>query len=114
VALCGYSFGALMAMRAIARGEPADAAVAIGLPTTLVDGDPERVAELERALISGPSWLLVHGDADPFCDAARVAGWAGASPRARAVPLAGQGHFFTGPALDDLTARVRSFLAGVL
>ncbi|HEY7956541.1 MAG TPA: alpha/beta fold hydrolase [Polyangia bacterium] len=114
VALCGYSFGALMAMRAVARGEPVTAAVAIALPTTLVDGDPDRVAELERALARGPAWLLIHGDQDSFCDAARVAAWATAAPNARIALLPGQGHFFAGAALDDLTARVRSFLGDVL
>lgn len=114
VALVGYSFGALMAMRALAEGEQAAAAAAIGLPTSIVGDHPDRLAHVERALGRELPWLLVHGDADPFCEPARIAGWTRGRPEVRVDLLPGQGHFFEGPALDDLCARVSGFLSGVL
>src|SRR5207247_1148864 len=59
VALVGYSFGALMAARALADGLSATALAAVGFPTTIVGHDAERVARVERALDRRLPWLFV-------------------------------------------------------
>src|SRR5206468_10852 len=66
VALVGYSFGALMAARALARGAACEAYAAVGFPTTILGHDPERVAEVERALDARVPWLFTSGDQDGF------------------------------------------------
>ncbi len=110
VALVGYSFGALMALKAVARGTPAAALAAVGLPSAIVGDHPERVADVERALGVGLPTLFVHGDRDPFCELGRVAAWAAGRPTVRVDVLPGQGHFFTGDAERDVVARVCAFL----
>lgn len=112
VALVGYSFGALMAMKAVAAGEPAFACAAVGFPTTIIGEDADRVAEVERALDAGPPWLFVHGTADPFCEHARIRAWAAPRPHLRLDELPAAGHFFTGPAQSDVVARVVAFIGG--
>jgi len=97
VAVVGYSFGALMALKAIAQGERPQALVAVGFPTTIVGESVERVAELTRALDAGVPSLFVHGDADPFCEHARVRSFAAGRPHVRVEELAGFGHFFAQP-----------------
>jgi alpha/beta superfamily hydrolase len=106
VAIAGYSFGALMALRAIARGLAVRAFCGIGLPSTIVGDDRERVAEVEAGLGAAPA-LLFAGTADQFCELERVRAWAGP---ARVVALDGEGHFFAGAALDDVVRRAVDFL----
>lgn len=95
VAVCGYSFGALMAMRAAGDDTlPITAAIAIGLPTVIAQDNPERVAHLARGLAAAP-WLLVAGDKDQFCDLAVLQRWAADAPRATPTVLPGIGHFYS-------------------
>jgi uncharacterized protein len=110
VALAGYSFGALMAMLAIAAGEPAYACAAVGFPSTILGDDPERAATAERAFASGTPWLFVSGDQDPFSELDRLRGWAAAHPSVRVDVLPGVGHFFAGDAERAVTARVTELL----
>jgi alpha/beta superfamily hydrolase len=113
VALVGYSFGALMAMKAIADGENAAAYAAVGFPTTIIGDNADRIADVERALDRGRPWLFLQGDRDPFCELPRVQRW-GDRPSARVETLVGAGHFFSGPAMDDVAERVARFLAAAL
>ena len=109
VALVGYSFGALMAARAIADGAPVAAFAAVAFPTTLLGDAPDRVASVERALDRRLPWLFVGGDADQFCEPERLQAWIAARPWARNDVLPGRGHFFAGGDAADVCARVASF-----
>jgi alpha/beta superfamily hydrolase len=111
VALVGYSFGALMAMKAIAQGERAAAMVAVGFPSTIIGQHPDRLADVERALESGVPWLFIQGDRDHFCPLDRVRAWAAGRPSVHLDVRTGQGHFFSGVAAADLVARVTAFVA---
>lgn len=93
VAVCGYSFGALMAMRAAADGLAVEAAVAIGLPTVIVRDNPARIEGLQRGLGAVP-WLLLTGDKDQFCELASLESWRVGLPAARLSVLPGVGHFY--------------------
>ena len=97
VALVGYSFGGLMAARALADGAEVAAFVAVGFPTTILGHAPDRVAVVERALDRRLPWLFVGGDADQFCEIDRVRAWVEGRPWARNDVLPGRGHFFAGP-----------------
>jgi alpha/beta superfamily hydrolase len=113
VALVGYSFGALMAMKALAAGEPAAAYAGVAFPTTILGDRPERVADLERALDRGLPWLFVQGDRDQFCELARIEASGRGRPHVRIETVQG-GHFFAGPAADDIVARVTTFVRQTL
>jgi alpha/beta superfamily hydrolase len=94
VALVGYSFGALMAARAIADGADVSAFAAVGFPTTILGHAPDRVAVVERALDRRVPWLFVEGDADQFCEIDRLRAWVEGRCWARNDVLPGRGHFF--------------------
>ncbi len=113
IALVGYSFGALMAMKAIAAGEPAAAYVAVGFPTTILGEHPDRLGDVRRAIATGIPWLFINGDHDPFCDLGQLRGFADGHPSVTMDVLAG-GHFFEGAAAAELVARVAAFTRQVL
>jgi alpha/beta superfamily hydrolase len=110
VALCAYSFGGLMSAKAIALGAEVVAHVAVGLPTTIVGEDPERVALLERSLTRGVPTLYLVGDQDQFSELDRVAAWVRRGKGATLVVLKGEGHFFAGAAEADVVARAVEFV----
>jgi uncharacterized protein len=111
VALVGYSFGALMAARALSDGTAVAAFAGVGFPTTILGHDPERVAHVERALDRRAPWLFIGGDADQFCEVERLRGWVEGRPWARLQVLPGRGHFFAGPGeAADLCRRVTAFV----
>jgi alpha/beta superfamily hydrolase len=110
VALCAYSFGGLMSAKAIALGAEVAAHVAVGLPTTIVGEDPERVALLERSLQRGVPTLYLAGDQDQFCQLDRVAAWVRRGADATLVVLAGEGHFFEAAAEADVVRRAVEFV----
>lgn len=110
VALVGYSFGALVAARAIAEGAPVCAFAAVGFPTTLLGHDPERVACVERALGRSTPWLFIGGDQDQFCELDRLRAWVAGRDRAELQILDGRGHFFTGADEDEVCRRVAEFV----
>jgi uncharacterized protein len=109
VALVGYSFGALMAARAVAAGTSVASLAAVGFPTTLLDPDRDRVVVLERALDRQLPWLFVNGDADQFCEVERLRGWVAERPWAQLQVLPGRGHFFAGADADEVCRRVAAF-----
>jgi len=113
VALVGYSFGALMAVRALADGAEVAAFAAVGFPTTLLGHAPDRVAIVERALERRVPWLFVEGDADQFCEIDRLQAWVNGRSWARHDVLHGSGHFFAGPDEADVCARVAGFVKEV-
>ena len=108
VVLWGYSFGALMAMKAVAEGEPAAALAAVGFPTTIIGDNADRLADVARAIGRGLPWLFLQGDQDGFCELERVRSWAG-PPNVELQILDGAGHFFSGAAADEVAQRVTRF-----
>ncbi len=110
VALVGYSFGALMAARAVADGAEVAALAAVGFPTTILGHAPDRVAIVERALDRRVPWLFVDGDADQFCEVPRLQTWVDGRSWARHELLPGRGHFFAGADEADVCARVARFV----
>jgi uncharacterized protein len=109
VALVGYSFGALMATRAIADGAAVAAFAAVGFPTTILGQAPDRVAVVERALDRRLPWLFVEGDADQFCEVPRLQAWVDGRSWARNDVLPGRGHFFAGADEAEVSDRVAHF-----
>jgi hypothetical protein len=113
IGLVGYSFGALMATKAVADGEPADVFAAVGFPTTIIGDNADRLEHVARALARNIPWLFLQGDRDLLCELARIRFWA-AAPNVELQILDGAGHFFAGPAQDDVARRVAAFVAGRL
>jgi uncharacterized protein len=111
VAVVGYSFGALMAARALADGAAVFANVAVGLPTTIVGDDPERVAVLQRAVDRRVPSLFIAGDEDQFCELDRIAAWIDGRAWARQEVLRGAGHFFAAADEALVCRRVAEFVA---
>jgi alpha/beta superfamily hydrolase len=111
VALVGYSFGALMAARAIADGADVTAFAAVGFPTTILGHAPDRVAVVERALDRRLPWLFIEGDADQFCEVHRLQTWTDGRSWARNEVLPGAGHFFGGPDEAAVCERVARFVS---
>jgi alpha/beta superfamily hydrolase len=109
IALAGYSFGALMAARAVAEGAPACAFAAVGFPTTIIGDHAERIADVSRAIATKIPWLFLQGDGDQFCELERVRSWKAANVEIQIVE--GAGHFFSGSAEADVAERVADFLA---
>jgi uncharacterized protein len=110
VALVGYSFGALMAARALADGAEVAAFAAVGFPTTILGHAPDRVAVVERALDRRVPWLFLAGDADQFCELDRVGAWAVGRSWMQNDVLPGRGHFFAGDDERSVCDRVAGFL----
>ena len=106
VALVGYSFGALMAARAVAEGERPHAFAAVGFPTTIIGDHADRLAEVARAIATGIPWLFLQGDRDQFCELERIRGWA--APNVDIQVIEGAGHFFADA--GEVCARVANFL----
>ena len=113
VALVGYSFGALMATRAAADGEPVAAVAAVGFPTTIIGDHADRLADVARALGRGAPFLFLSGNRDVFCELDRVRRWA-EPPHVELQVLDGEGHFFAGAMQDEVARRVAAFIAGHL
>jgi hypothetical protein len=106
-ALVGYSFGALMAARAVGEGERPAAFAAVGFPTTIIGDREERVADVTRAVATGIPWLFLQGDHDQFCELGRIRGWA--APNVDIQVLEGAGHFFADG--SEVAERVARFIA---
>jgi hypothetical protein len=101
VSLAGFSFGALVALRAAQRVR-AKRLVCVAPP----------VARPEASALAPPScpWLIVQGDADEIVDHRQVAAFAArCSPAPTLRVLAGVDHFFHGR-LRELQAAVLDFV----
>jgi alpha/beta superfamily hydrolase len=111
VALVGYSFGALMSIKAIADGERPSAWAGVGFPTTIVGDDEARIAQVKQALATGTPALFVSGDRDQFCELDRLRGWLDGIPSARLQVETGLTHFPSGPEAEHLCASVARFVS---
>ncbi len=89
VSLAGFSFGAMVALRAASRGAPVRRLVSIAPAVG-------RTSEPPPARPDCP-WLIVQGDADEIVDAGQIAAFARRfSPPPQLRVLAGVDHFFHG------------------
>jgi alpha/beta superfamily hydrolase len=99
--LAGFSFGAMVALRAAARSTPSrliSVAPAVGRP------------EFASVVRPGCPWLIVHGDRDELVDIRDVRAFAaGFEPPPRLIVLPGAEHFFHGR-LTELRDEVLAFL----
>lgn len=92
--LCGWSFGASVALRLAVDDERVAALALIGFPLAEPSPElpppppPERLATLDRPV------LLLAGDADPFCPASELRALARWLPKATVTVLKGTDHFF--------------------
>jgi alpha/beta superfamily hydrolase len=111
VALVGYSFGALMAARALGQGSDAFAFAAVGLPTTIIGDDPERVAHVEAAIARRVPSLFIAGDEDQFCEIDRIAAWIDGKSWAQKDVMHGCGHFFSDEQSRQVCTRVANFVS---
>ena len=100
--LMGFSFGAMVALRAAAARPPARlVTVAPAVARFRADQPPPPAVP----------WLLVQGGADELVDAAEVEAWAARqSPAPELVSFPGVSHFFHGH-LHELRDAVAGFLA---
>lgn len=103
--LAGFSFGAVVALRASTRiAEAPQKLVTVAPALGRTFADPADIT-----LPSCP-WLILQGDADEVIDGALVIDWAGRmEPAPRLAVMHGAGHFFHGR-LVDLQQQVESFL----
>jgi uncharacterized protein len=91
--LCGWSFGANVAIREALDDERVAALVLYGLPLTPNDVSiPDLPTATELRTFRRPV-LLVAGDADPFCPAAGLRTFARQLPDAEVAILEGTDHF---------------------
>ena len=98
VSLAGFSFGALVAMRAAPR---------VGATRLVCVAPP--VARPEAAALGPPGcpWLIIQGDADELVDYRQVSAFAArSSPAPTLQVLAGVDHFFHGRLRELQTAVV--------
>ena len=102
--VAGFSFGAVVALRAAHRLEPS-ALVTVAPP-------------VERLLSDEPlprcPWLIVHGANDALISVDVIVAWLNARPPGPALDvIEGAEHFFHGK-LDELRAAVEAFIAPTL
>jgi len=100
--LMGFSFGAMVALRAAGPAEAARLVTVAPAVTRFLADHP-----------ASPTmpWLLVQGLADEQVDAAAVRAWAAAqAPAPTLLEMPGVSHFFHGH-LHELSAAVAGFLA---
>jgi hypothetical protein len=99
--LAGFSFGAVVALRAAAEARPQRlVAVAPGITTI----------EVGEASAPACPWLIVQGDADEVVPAEAVLAWAHKlSPAPELVVLPGASHFFHGR-INELREAVLAFM----
>ncbi len=103
IALCGYSFGAAVALGlALARPELSPV-VLVAPPTQLFDFSP-------LATYDGPLWIAA-GAHDPLVDSARLAGLVRGRPLAQLELFPASDHSFT-RGLTELGARAAAWLDG--
>lgn len=97
--LCGYSFGAVTALRLAARGVEAARLVLVAPP-------PALLTDLDGAAISTPVRILV-GARDDVAPQEQLARWCERVPDAQLEALPGVDHFFgAGQGLSEVSAFV--------
>jgi hypothetical protein len=113
VVLAGYSFGALMAARALAAGLDAAALVAVAFPTSIIGDDRARNADIIRALDRGLPTLFLQGGRDPLLSLDKINDWAAGRPHVTVETLPGCAHFFHDDDAQVICARAAAFLTAL-
>ena len=109
IAWVGYSFGALMALRALEQARPA-AYVGVALPTGIVAAEPARIAQLQRAPARAPT-LFLTGSKDPLSDPALMTQWV----ETKCIEIvAGESHSFTHEGTRRIVSRAVGFVRDAL
>lgn len=99
--LAGFSFGAVVALRAARRANPA------GLITV---APAVHLYDLSTLSMPVCPWLLIQGEADEVVPVETVSSWlSGIAPRPQTLFLPETGHFFHGR-LNDLKSALRDFV----
>jgi alpha/beta superfamily hydrolase len=101
IGLVGYSFGALMALRWVLRGDHVDALVLVGLPLRSVTGRDNDLPALPDGT------FIVAAERDQFGTAAELRE---RFPRSRIAEVRGADHFFVGQR-DEMARLVTDELA---
>jgi hypothetical protein len=92
--VCGWSFGANVALRLGARDDAVAASAVVGIPLGEAGLDlPPLPSRDELAAMAGPV-LLLAGEADPFCPVPELRSLARRIPGAETVVLPDTDHFF--------------------
>ncbi|MEP6693491.1 MAG: alpha/beta family hydrolase [Chloroflexota bacterium] len=102
--LVGYSFGALMALRWLSRGEHVDALAVVGLPLRSVTGRDNDLPPVPDGTV------IVAAERDQFGTAGEIRE---RFPRARIAEVKGTDHFFVGHR-DEMARLVTDELARTL
>ena len=93
--VCGWSFGANVALREALADDRIEALALVGIPLSEASPEvpplpgPRELAGFDRPV------LLLAGDADPFCPPHELLVLAGALPRPTVKIVEGANHFFT-------------------
>ena len=114
IAWVGYSFGALMALRALAEGVRPVAYLGIAIPTAIIGEDPIRQADVARAMSTGVSTLFYTGALDPLCEVAQLRAWCDAAGHGAVETLEGEAHTFTIVGAQTVVRRAVTFVTRTL
>lgn len=101
---CGYSFGALAAIRAAGRTPSPDHLLLVAPPTGMLDAD--RLADFAGRT------LIIAGQHDPWVDARALSALASESERIRVEVIPRSDHFFMA-GLGDLSRLAGEWLAAL-
>jgi alpha/beta superfamily hydrolase len=91
--LCGWSFGANVALRHTQRDPRVDALVLIGIPLEPGDVSLPKLPPPTQLRQVRPPVLLVAGDHDPYCPADDLTAFAASFRQAETAILEGTDHF---------------------
>jgi uncharacterized protein len=114
IAWVGYSFGALMALRAVAEGTRPAAYVGVAIPTTIIGEDPIRSADVARAISMGVPTLFYAGAEDPLCEVPRLRAWCEGAAHATVEALAAEPHSFSIVGMGTVVRRAVAFVPQAL
>ena len=107
--LCGWSFGANVAVREALDDERVAALAMVGVPLTPNDLSlPPLPQAAELAAFRRPA-LLLCGDRDEYCPVDDARRWAAAFPDGKLVVLEGTGHYL-GRREREAAARIGTFM----
>ena len=93
--VCGWSFGANVALRAALTDDRIDAMALVGIPLSEASPEVPPLPEPQDLATFDRPVLLLAGDADPFCPPHELLVLAGALRRPTVEIVEGANHFFS-------------------
>ena len=93
--LCGWSFGANVALRTALDDERVAALAVVGIPLSEASPEVPALPDADRLATFDRPVLLLTGDADPFCPPHALLELAGQIPNPTVRIVEGGNHFFT-------------------